>query len=58
MVWVLVLVLLILVGSLDNGVELYILACNAQKWTDIVSLNIRICFDPSVVCIRKNIEAS
>jgi hypothetical protein len=45
MVWVLVVVLLALVGSvisLDNCVDLYILVCNGQNWTDIGSVNMRI----------------
>jgi hypothetical protein len=57
MVWVLVGLLLVLVAlviSLDNCVELYILACYGQKWTDIGSVNIRILFWPLLVCIRKN----
>jgi hypothetical protein len=45
MVWDLVVVLLVLIGSLtslDNCVELYIIVCYGQKWTDIGSANIRI----------------
>ena len=45
MVWVLVEVLLVLVGSvisLDDHVELYILVCNGKNRTDIGLVNIRI----------------
>jgi hypothetical protein len=58
MVWVLVGVLLVLVGfisSLDNCVQLYILGCDRQKWTDIGLVTIMIGFHTLVVCIRKNI---
>jgi hypothetical protein len=50
-VWDLVGLVLVLVGSailLDNCVELYILVCNGQNWTN-VGLQ-------SIVCIRKNIK--
>jgi hypothetical protein len=60
MVWVLAGSLLVLVGSvisLDYCVELYILVCNGQNWTDIGPVNIRIEFHNLVICIRKNIQA-
>jgi hypothetical protein len=45
MVWVLLEVLLVLVASVISlyyRVELYILVCYGQKWTDIGPVNIKI----------------
>jgi hypothetical protein len=58
LVWVLVGLLLVLVVSiisLDYCVELYILICSGQNWTDIGPVSIWTWFHPLVECIRKNI---
>jgi hypothetical protein len=53
MVWDLLGMLLVLVGSiiisLDYYMELYILVYNGQNWTDIGSVNIGIQLNPLVV---------